>query len=115
MTSSKAKTANSGRPLALFISAMMLCFVSCRAPGHSPEMGALLNPAAPEVNERAPDVFVAQFSTSKGNIDIEVHRAWSPHGADRFYNLVRSGYYDGVRFHRIRAGTWAQFGISGDP
>ena len=46
---------------------------------------------------------------------IEVHRDWSPHGADRFYNLVRAGYYDQVRFHRVRKDTWAQFGVNGDP
>jgi cyclophilin family peptidyl-prolyl cis-trans isomerase len=42
-------------------------------------------------------------------------RAWSPHGVDRFYNLVRHGYYDNAKFFRIRAGTWAQFGINGNP
>lgn len=46
---------------------------------------------------------------------IEVHRNWAPHGADRFYTLVRAGYYDGCRFFRVAAGRWAQFGINGDP
>jgi cyclophilin family peptidyl-prolyl cis-trans isomerase len=46
---------------------------------------------------------------------IEVHRDWAPRGADRFYNLARSGYYDEARFFRIRGGNWAQFGINGDP
>ena len=46
---------------------------------------------------------------------IEVHRDWSPQGADRFYNLVRTGYYDGVRFFRVISGFMAQFGIHGDP
>jgi cyclophilin family peptidyl-prolyl cis-trans isomerase len=46
---------------------------------------------------------------------IEVHRDWSPHGADRFYNLVQSGYFDGDRFFRVIRGRWAQFGINGDP
>ena len=75
----------------------------------------LLNPAAPEMNLRAPDQFQARFETSKGNMLIEVHRDWSSHGADRFYNLVRAGYYDDTRFFRVRAGRWAQFGINGDP
>ena len=44
-----------------------------------------------------------------------MRREWAPHGADRFYNLVRAGFYDGARFFRVRAGTWAQFGINGDP
>jgi len=46
---------------------------------------------------------------------IEVHRDWSPHGADRFYNLVRAGYYDEARFFRVMQGRWAQAGINGDP
>jgi peptidyl-prolyl cis-trans isomerase A (cyclophilin A) len=46
---------------------------------------------------------------------IEVHRTWAPNGADRFYNLVRHGFYDNARFFRIRAGVFAQFGINGDP
>ena len=67
------------------------------------------------MNLRAPEQFHARFDTSKGIMLIEVHRDWSPHGADRFYNLVRAGYYDDARFFRVRAGRWAQFGIKGDP
>ena len=54
-------------------------------------------------------------SAPKGDFVIEVHRDWAPRGADRFYNLVRSGYYDGVRFFRVISGFMAQFGIHGDP
>jgi peptidyl-prolyl cis-trans isomerase A (cyclophilin A) len=75
----------------------------------------LLSPKSPEANRRAPETFFVRFETSKGALVVEVHRDWSPHGADRFYNLVRGGYYDGARFFRIRDGTWAQFGINGDP
>ena len=75
----------------------------------------LLNPDAPEMNRRAPERFQVRLETSKGVILIEVQREWAPHGADRFYNLVRAGYYDQVRFHRIRKAHWAQFGINGDP
>ncbi len=75
----------------------------------------LLNPASEEMNKTAPDLFQAKFETSKGDFVIEVHRDWSPNGADRFYNLVRNGYYDGVRFFRVLDGFVAQFGISGDP
>jgi len=67
------------------------------------------------MNRRAPDLFRVRLETSKGVMVIEVHRDWSPHGADRFHNLVRAGYYDDARFFRIRAGAWAQFGINGDP
>ncbi len=76
---------------------------------------ALLHPGAPEMNRRAPDRFVVRLDTSKGPIRIEVTRAWAPLGADRFFNLVRHGYYDQARFFRIRKGTWVQFGINGDP
>jgi homoserine O-acetyltransferase len=75
----------------------------------------LLNPGAAEMNRRAPDLFQVRLETSKGVILIEVHRDWSPHGVDRFYNLVEAGYYDGVRFSRVIEGRWAQFGINGDP
>lgn len=66
------------------------------------------------LSETAPDVFQARFETSKGDFVIEVHRSWSPNGADRFYNLVGNGYYDDVRFFRVIAGFMAQFGIHGD-
>ncbi len=75
----------------------------------------LLEPEAPELNARAPDSFEARLETSKGPVVVELTRDWSPHGADRFYTLVRAGYYDGVRFHRVVKERWAQFGIHGDP
>jgi cyclophilin family peptidyl-prolyl cis-trans isomerase len=62
-----------------------------------------------------PAEYRARLETSKGPIVIAVHRDWAPHGADRFHELVASGYYDGARVFRIRKGTWAQFGIAGDP
>ena len=62
-----------------------------------------------------PPVFSVRLDTTKGPIVIEVHRDWAPHGADRFYELVTSGYYDGNRFFRVVAGRWAQFGINGNP
>jgi cyclophilin family peptidyl-prolyl cis-trans isomerase len=63
----------------------------------------------------APNEFTVRLETSKGPIVIEVHRDWAPRGADRFHELVTSGYYDDARVFRIRKGTWAQFGIAGDP
>jgi cyclophilin family peptidyl-prolyl cis-trans isomerase len=76
---------------------------------------ALLHPESPEIHRRAPDRFRVRLETSKGLILLEVRREWAPHGADRFYNLVRLGYYDDARFFRVVAGRWAQFGIHGDP
>jgi peptidyl-prolyl cis-trans isomerase A (cyclophilin A) len=63
----------------------------------------------------APPVFRVRLDTTKGPIVVEVHRDWAPHGADRFYELVTTGYYDDNRFFRVVAGRWAQFGINGDP
>ena len=73
----------------------------------------LANPAA--LNEQAPASYKARFETSKGAFVIQVNRAWAPHGADRFYNLVKNGFYDKVRFFRVISGFMVQFGINGDP
>lgn len=74
---------------------------------------SLMNPAS--LRAKAPEIFKAQFTTTKGDFVVEVHRAWSPHGADRFYNLVKAGYFDNVAFYRVIAGFMAQFGISPKP
>jgi len=63
----------------------------------------------------APSTFRVRLDTNKGPIVIEVHRDWAPHGADRFHELVTSGYFDDNRFFRVVSGRWAQFGINGDP
>jgi|WetSurMetagenome_2_1015567.scaffolds.fasta_scaffold98417_2 peptidyl-prolyl cis-trans isomerase A (cyclophilin A) len=68
-----------------------------------------------DLNEKAPDKFQVTFDTSKGKFTLEVIRAWSPNGADRFYNLVKNGYYNDCRFFRVIEMNIAQFGISGDP
>lgn len=65
--------------------------------------------------EKAPETFKAQFDTTKGKFTIEVTRSLSPNGADRFYNLVRSGYFKDVAFFRVISGFMCQFGIHGDP
>ena len=77
------------------------------------EANTLLTPAA--LSETAPPVFHARFETTKGDFTVEVHREWSPNGADRFYNLVSAGFYDEARFFRVISGFMAQFGINGDP
>ena|SRR5208283_92658 len=64
---------------------------------------------------KAPETFKAQFDTTKGKFTIEVTRSLSPNGADRFYNLVRSGYFKGIAFFRVVPGFMCQFGIHGDP
>ncbi|HEY6462075.1 MAG TPA: peptidylprolyl isomerase, partial [Polyangiaceae bacterium] len=74
---------------------------------------AELDPA--KATEQAPEVYVARFLTTRGEFDVEVHRAWAPHGADRFYNLVKMGYFDDTRLFRAIDGFMVQFGINGDP
>ena len=71
--------------------------------------------ALPFAQHTAPDVFRVKFQTTAGSFVIEAHREWAPHGADRFYELVRSSYYDDSRFFRVVADRWAQFGINGNP
>ena len=73
----------------------------------------LKNPSA--LTDRAPDVYRASLETSQGVIAIEVHREWAPNAADRFYNLVKNGFYDNARFFRVLSGFMAQFGLNGDP
>jgi peptidyl-prolyl cis-trans isomerase A (cyclophilin A) len=77
------------------------------------KIAQLRNPAA--LKEQAPATFRANFDTSAGSFVIEVHREWAPIGADRFYNLVKNGFFDDVRFYRVIPGFMAQFGIHGNP
>jgi peptidyl-prolyl cis-trans isomerase A (cyclophilin A) len=81
--------------------------------------GANLNKAKlrtpAQLTEKAPDTYKANFDTSKGAFVVEVHREWAPNGADRFYNLVKNGFYDDIRFFRVLDNFMAQFGINGDP
>lgn len=74
-----------------------------------------MNPGHKQWSEHSPDRFSVKLETSKGNFVIEVHRDWAPRGADRFYHLVRLGFFDDSRFFRVRAGFIAQFGIAGNP
>jgi peptidyl-prolyl cis-trans isomerase A (cyclophilin A) len=73
----------------------------------------LMNPAL--LKETAPAKFQVKFETSKGEFIVEVTRAWAPNGADRFYNLVKNGYYNDCRFFRVVENFMVQFGINGDP
>jgi cyclophilin family peptidyl-prolyl cis-trans isomerase len=73
----------------------------------------LNNPTA--LTERAPANYKVRFETSKGAFVVQVTRAWAPKGSDRFYNLVKNGFYDNVRFFRVISGFMVQFGINGDP
>jgi peptidyl-prolyl cis-trans isomerase A (cyclophilin A) len=93
-----------------FAAALALGLLAATSPGRA---GDLTDPDS--LNEKAPAVYKAKFDTSKGTFVLEVHRDWAPNGADRFYNLVKNGFYDEVRFFRVLEGFMAQFGIQGDP
>ncbi|MFO0686325.1 MAG: peptidylprolyl isomerase [Sandaracinus sp.] len=73
----------------------------------------LANPSA--LTARAPETFAVELTTTAGTIVIDVTRAWSPNGADRFYNLVQNGFFTDVAFFRVIQGFMAQGGIHGDP
>ena len=94
------------RAIVLFTAALLFGAFSANA-------ASLGNPSA--LNEKAPAVYKAKFDTSKGTFVIEVHRDWAPNGADRFYNLVKNGFYNDARFFRVISGFMVQFGISGNP
>jgi peptidyl-prolyl cis-trans isomerase A (cyclophilin A) len=81
---------------------------------HDPAIPAV-DTAAGALPEKCPAEYWVKFDTTRGPVVIEVHRAWSPYGADRFYELVKSGFYDHCKFFRVVNGFVVQFGISGDP
>ena len=75
----------------------------------------LMDPVGDALNEQAPDEFSVRLETSVGPVVIQVMRDWSPRGADRFYNLVRNGFYDDQRFFRVVPNFVVQWGLSGNP
>ena len=74
---------------------------------------ALLHPAT--LTAKAPATFEVKFTTTKGDFVVQVNRAWAPIGADRFYNLVKHGYFTNAAFFRVIPGFMVQFGLSADP
>ena len=79
------------------------------------EKTPLLDPKSPAVNLTAPAEFKVKLETSKGDLVLKITRDWAPKGADRFYSLVKNGFYDECRFYRVLSKYVAQFGIHGDP
>ena len=90
-----------------------LALAAFAAPSIAAAQPSLKNPAS--LTEKAPATYRVKLDTSTGPVVIEVHRDWAPLGADRFYNLVKYGFYDNVRFFRVIPGFMAQGGMSGDP
>ena len=99
-------------PIKAVAGALFLAATACGSSG-AQESGGLRSPEA--LTEQAPATFSAAFDTSEGRFVVEVHREWAPRGADRFYNLVKSGFFNDVRFFRVIGGQLAQFGMHGDP
>jgi len=100
----------------IFIALACAALAGCGGGGKSAASGppdVLLHPA--KLTAKAPQLFTATFKTTKGTFQIEAHRTWAPKGADRFYNLVKSGFYDGVIFFRVVPRFVVQFGISPYP
>lgn len=83
------------------------------APAEETANSALFDPT--RADEKAPATYNVKFETTKGDVLIKVTRSWAPNGADRFYNLVKIGYFDDTAFFRVLPGFMAQFGISGNP
>ena len=98
----------------MFRSLVILLALAVVPAAMTPALGqALMTPAA--LTEHAPPVYKVKFDTSKGPFEVEVHRDWAPVGADRFYNLVKNGFFDNTRFFRVVSGFMVQFGLNGDP
>ena len=89
----------------------------CGAGGQGGEVNttALMDPKGDAMKEEAPAEYTVLFETSAGDFKIQVTREWASRGADRFYNLVRNGYYNEQRFFRVVPGFVVQWGMHGDP
>ena len=105
--------------LSSLILAASLTSVACgsdgSAGGGASASSALTNPDKAAIAAPAPDSFRVAVETTKGNFTILARRDWAPQGVDRFYHLVRLGFFDDVRFFRVLPGFMAQFGLHGDP
>jgi peptidyl-prolyl cis-trans isomerase A (cyclophilin A) len=73
----------------------------------------LMNPST--LKAQAPDLYRVKFTTTHGDFVVEVHRAWAPLGADRFYNLVVNNFFTDAAFFRYVPGFIVQFGLPANP
>lgn len=79
------------------------------------DLKVISDPSHEKMNLSAPETFEARFKTTQGDFTVKVYRDWAPNGADRFYSLVKNGYYDDTRFFRVVEDFVVQWGIHGDP
>lgn len=116
MAFARAPRAGAGAWAAAVLCACVAWSLAAPRPAAAQDVrGSLLDPGDPSWAQPAPDTFRVRFTTTRGDFVIDVVRAWAPRGADRFWNLVRHGYYDDARFHRVVPGFIVQWGIAGDP
>jgi peptidyl-prolyl cis-trans isomerase A (cyclophilin A) len=94
--------------------ALPLIPIACKdkTPSPPPPEAAAPTPAPTPADPASPDSFRVKFATTKGDFTVDVFRTWAPKGADRFYRLVREGYFKDIRFFRVLPGFMAQFGMS---
>ena len=99
--------------IGLLALAVAVLVTACKKDGGGGGAASLSDPS--KLTETAPATYKAKFVTTQGEFVIEVQRELAPNGADRFYNLVKNGYYDDTAFFRVVDGFMVQFGISGNP
>jgi peptidyl-prolyl cis-trans isomerase A (cyclophilin A) len=103
-------------PLLLVLASCALLAAGCGGGGGGSSSGppsALLHPG--KLKAKSPQLYTVTFKTTKGTFTIGVHRTWAPQAADRFYNLVKAHFFDGVEFFRVVPNFVVQFGISPYP
>ena len=94
---------------------LLFCLSFGQVPSAGDRAAALRNPAHALWSSPVPESYRVQIDTTKGKIVLEVTRSLAPRGADRFYHLVETGFFDDSRFYRVIRGRFAQFGIAGNP
>jgi peptidyl-prolyl cis-trans isomerase A (cyclophilin A) len=105
------------RPLLTLLTILLLLvpLMSNLNAGEGEKASPLLQPQSDPMSQKAPAVFRVKLQSSRGDFVVEAQREWAPLGVDRFYNLVKNGFYDGNCFFRVISGFMAQFGLHGDP
>jgi peptidyl-prolyl cis-trans isomerase A (cyclophilin A) len=119
----RISTPGRARMAITIVAAVLMCAATAVAAGQAarkgtPPRAARIDPALKDpsqLSDTAPETFRTRVVTSKGTFVIEVQRDWAPLAADRFYNLVKHGFYDQSRFFRVLDGFMAQFGLHADP